>query len=173
MLGPNQQAPYAATNIHQVLERVRQLIETESQGHIEVDRDYDPSIPELEANAEQLIQACLNIAQNAWHALQQGTNEQPALTLRTRALRQFTIGNIRHRNVCRIDIIDNGPGIPEALQQTIFYPMVSGSGNGSGLGLTIAQYLVDRHQGLIEFSSEPGHTCFTLYLPFSQIDLED
>lgn len=70
--------------------------------------------------------------------------------------------------VCRIDIIDNGPGIPEDLKDTIFYPMISGSASGTGLGLTIAQHIVNQHQGLIQYQSHPGETCFTLFIPFDE-----
>ena len=94
--------------------------------------------------------------------------EDPRIILRTRHLRQFTIGAARHRLVMRIDIIDNGPGIPQTLLETIFYPMVSGRANGTGLGLSIAQDIVHQYQGLIECDSRPGQTTFSILLPVEQ-----
>lgn len=165
MMGPNQPQPFSAVNIHEVLERVRQLLLSESQGDIHIERDYDPSIPELEGNSEQLIQALLNIGLNAQQALTEATTCDAKIIIRSRTERQITIGNQRHRVACRIDIRDNGPGIPAALRDTIFYPMVSSKASGSGLGLTIAQHIVNQHRGLIEQHSSPGNTCFTIYIP--------
>lgn len=165
MLGPAKRNPLENTNIHEVLERVRQLIEVESDNKITVERDYDPSIPDLMADREGLIQATLNITRNAMSALHQGNVKSPRLTLSTRVLRQFTIGTVCHRLVCRIDIRDNGPGIPTELQDKIFIPMVSGHPNSSGLGLSISQSIINQHQGLIAFTSEEGDTCFTIYIP--------
>lgn len=165
MMGPNQPQPFSAVNIHEVLERVRQLLLSESQGDIHIERDYDPSIPELEGNKEQLIQALLNIGLNAQQALTEAGCANPKIVLRSRTERQITIGNQRHRVVCRIDISDNGPGIPAALRDTIFYPMVSSKASGTGLGLTIAQHIINQHQGLIEQHSSAGNTCFTIYIP--------
>ena len=167
MLGAPQKLTLEPLNVHQVIERVRQLVEAETGSIIDVTRDYDPSIPEFDADKEGLIQALLNIARNATHALLDQANPppQPSITLRTRAQRQLTLGNNRHRLVCRIDIIDNGPGIPEEIADTLFLPMVSGHADGSGLGLTIAQSIVTRHGGLISCGSEGGMTMFSIYLP--------
>lgn len=165
LLGPNQLAQYRPVNIHEVLERVASLVMAESKGRITCVRDYDPSIPDLQGDLDQLIQAVLNIARNAMQALEDSHNETPTIGLQTRVLRQFTVGDKRHNLVCRVTISDNGPGIPNDLLQTIFFPMVSGRAQGSGLGLSIAQSILNQHQGLIECSSEPGDTRFTLYLP--------
>jgi two-component system nitrogen regulation sensor histidine kinase GlnL len=156
-------------NIHEVVERVRNLVEAESEGGIEFIRDYDPSIPELPGDREQLIQAVLNMVRNAVEALRAAGTEQPRITLRTRTLRQFTIGSLRHRLVCKLDIIDNGPGIAPELREGIFFPMVSGRPDGSGLGLSISQSIINRHQGLIECDSQPGHTAFHIYLPLEPL----
>lgn len=166
MLGSNKLPSLTKTNIHEVLEHVASLIEAESQGNLTLVRDYDPSIPELLMDREQMIQAVLNIMRNAMQALV-GQSELglSRLTLRTRTLRQFTIGHVRHRLVVRIEIIDNGPGIPAELQNTLFYPMVSGRPDGTGLGLAITQNIVSQHQGLIECESHPGHTAFSIFLP--------
>ncbi len=169
MLGSNKLPSLAMTNIHEVLEHVASLIDAECQGSIILVRDYDPSIPEVLMDREQMIQAVLNIMRNAMQALA-GQNELGLgrLTLRTRTLRQFTIGHIRHRLVARIEIIDNGPGIPAELQNTLFYPMVSGRPDGTGLGLAITQNIISQHQGLIECESHPGHTVFSIFLPLEQ-----
>ena len=106
----------------------------------------------------------------AMQALLEAGTEDARVVMRTRALRQFTIGVQRHRLVLRVDIEDNGPGISQELQETIFYPMVSGRANGSGLGLSIAQSIISQHQGLIECDSEPGRTCFSLLLPMEPVD---
>ena len=170
MLGPNRALKLAHTNIHEVLERVKTLLEAESRGEITFRRDYDPSIPEFLGDKEQLIQAFLNIARNAMEAAYEQqrdeTNaEPPLITLRTRALRQFTIGHTRHRLVCRVDVIDNGPGIPADLLQNVFYPMISGRAAGTGLGLSITQSIIGQHHGLVECESEPGRTDFIIFLP--------
>jgi two-component system, NtrC family, nitrogen regulation sensor histidine kinase GlnL len=169
MLGSNKLPSLAMTNVHEVLERVGSLVEAESQGSITLVRDYDPSIPDVLIDREQMIQAVLNIVRNAMQAIG-GQNELRLgrITLRTRTLRQFTIGHIRHRLVTKIEIIDNGPGIPAELQETIFYPMVSGRADGTGLGLAITQNIISQHQGLIECESHPGHTVFSIFLPLEQ-----
>ena len=169
MLGSNKLPSLAMTNIHEVLERVASLIEAEAQGSITLVRDYDPSIPDLLIDREQLIQAVLNIVRNALQALSsQSDLRLGRISLRTRTLRQFTIGHTRHRLVVKMEIIDNGPGIPPELQETIFYPMVSGRPDGTGLGLAITQNIISQHQGLIECESHPGHTVFSIFLPLDQ-----
>jgi two-component system, NtrC family, nitrogen regulation sensor histidine kinase GlnL len=170
MLGSNKLPSLALTNVHEVLERVASLVEAESQGGIILVRDYDPSIPDLLIDREQMIQAVLNIVRNAMQAIATQKHDLGLgrITLRTRTLRQFTIGHTRHRLVARIEIIDNGPGIPQELQETIFYPMVSGRADGTGLGLAITQNIISQHQGLIECESHPGHTLFSIFLPLEQ-----
>ena len=161
MLGPNNVPRKERINIHQVVERVASLIEAEDHPELELQRDYDPSIPEFEADPALLIQALLNVARNAVEAL----DGRGRVTLRTRALRQFTIGPRRHRLVASIEVIDDGPGIPDDMKESLFYPMVTGRAEGTGLGLSIAQSLVNLHDGLIECESEAGETRFTLLLP--------
>lgn len=170
MLGSNSLLDFQSVNIHEVLERVRSLINAETNGSIKVVIDYDPSIPELSADKERLIQATLNIARNAMQALQSSkdTND-PTITLKTRTRRQFTIGNKRHKLVCHVTISDNGPGIPKELIDTIFLPMISGRAKGTGLGLSISQSMINHHQGLIECTSEPGCTTFDLFIPLQKL----
>jgi len=165
LLGPRTLPEITEVNIHAVLERVASLIDAESEGAIRLVRDYDPSIPELTGDAEQLIQAVLNVMRNSMQALLSNRIETPEIRLRTRALRQFTLASERHRLVCCVEVSDNGPGIPADILHKIFYPMVSGNPQGSGLGLSIAQSIINQHQGLIECTSEPGHTCFQLFIP--------
>jgi len=169
MLGSNKLPSLAMTNIHEVLERVCSLVDAESQGCITLVRDYDPSLPDVLIDREQMIQAVLNLVRNAMQAISsQNELRLGRITLRSRALRQFTIGHVRHRLVARVEIIDNGPGIPSELQDTLFYPMVSGRPDGTGLGLAITQNIISQHQGLIECESHAGHTAFSIYLPLEQ-----
>ena len=170
MLGSNKMLKRCETNIHEILERICTLIHAESVGQIKIIRDYDPSIPEFLGDKGQLIQAFLNMAKNALQALSERENEdiEGVITLRTRALRQFTIGHSRHRLVLRVEIMDNGPGIPKEAIQNIFYPMISGRPNGTGLGLSITQSILTKHEGLVECESKPGETKFIVYLPLEQ-----
>ncbi|OOZ42264.1 nitrogen regulation protein NR(II) [Solemya elarraichensis gill symbiont] len=161
MLGPRELPSFESIDLHEVLERVRQLVKAEGGNGITLVRDYDPSIPPLHADLNQMIQVFLNITRNAANVLQ----GEGSITLRTRIMRHYTIGTQCHRLVARIDIIDTGPGIPQGLQEQIFFPMVSGSAQGTGLGLSIAQSLVAAHKGLIECHSEPGKTTFSVFIP--------
>ncbi len=167
MLGPNKLLEREPTNIHEVLERIYSLINVEAQNTILIVRDYDPSIPEFLADKEQLIQVILNITRNAMQALlsYKENGHAAQITLKTRTIRQFTIGHTRHRLVLHISIIDNGPGIPEEIRESLFYPMVSGRAEGTGLGLSIAQSIVNQHEGIIECDCESGKTEFSIYLP--------
>ncbi len=163
LLGPNAKPSLAPLNVHEILEHVCQLIHVEAGERLQIDKDYDPSVPDIQGDRTQLIQAVLNIMRNAMEALH---NQHDAhLRVVSRSQRQFTIGSERHRLVCRVDIIDNGPGIPEELRQSLFVPMVSGRAEGSGLGLSISQSIVNRHGGLLDCASEAGNTRFSLYLP--------
>lgn len=166
MLGPRTASTWTNINIHEILEHVAAVIQAEVAGAIEIIKDYDPSIPELPADKEQLIQAALNIVRNAMQALQESDSLQNGeIVLRTRIQRRFTIGGKQYPLVVRVSIIDNGPGIPAEIVDDIFFPLVTGRAVGSGLGLAIAQDLVARHGGLIECLSETGHTEFSIYLP--------
>jgi two-component system nitrogen regulation sensor histidine kinase GlnL len=161
MLGPNKLPNKKAINIHEVLERVRQLVQAEGNSSLTIESDYDPSIPDLLADKDQLIQALLNIAKNAVQAL----NGIGNIIIKTRIHRQVTIGNKRYKLAVKCDIIDNGPGIHTDMMNQIFYPMITGRADGTGLGLSIAQALITQHNGLIECNSEPGNTVFSIFLP--------
>jgi two-component system nitrogen regulation sensor histidine kinase GlnL len=169
LLGPNRLPTYTMINLHQVLERVYALVSAEVGMQLRIERDYDPSIPEVYGDADQLIQALLNIVRNAARAV---TRQSGRILLRTRILRQFTVGHHCYRLVARIDVEDNGPGIPRHLRDRIFYPMSSTSAGGQGIGLSIAQSLVRQHGGLIECRSRPGQTVFSVFLPVEKPDVE-
>ena len=161
MLGPRERLESAPTNIHEVAEHVRQLIEAEAKGELTIERDYDPSLPDFLADAGQLTQAVLNLVRNA----RQACGDAGLITLRTRVLRQFTVGGNRHKLVCALQVSDDGPGVPEDLMPRLFLPMVTGNAQGTGLGLSIAQRIANQHGGLIQVQSAPGDTCFTMLIP--------
>ena len=165
LLGPQRPSQHVTQSIHQVAERVCQLVSMEKPDNVELIRDYDPSLPELAHDPDQIEQILLNITRNALQALGE---EGGTITLRTRTAFQITLHGVRYRLAARIDIEDSGPGVPAHLQDTLFYPMVSGREGGTGLGLSIARSLIDQHSGKVEFNSWPGHTEFSVYLPIRQ-----
>lgn len=168
LLGPNSLPQKRQFNLHQVIEKVQSVIVNDLAFSNQIIRDYDPSIPDLFADPDMLQQAILNIARNACQALQvknNAHNEYPAITFKTRIERQCVIKGVRHQLSAKLSIIDNGPGIPDNLKDTLFYPMVTSKRNGSGLGLSIAQTLTDYHNGKIEVQSYPGFTEFSFYIP--------
>ncbi len=162
MLGPNKLPKKQLLNIHDVIERVRTLVIAENPA-VEVWRDYDPSIPDLYGDNDQLIQSILNIVKNAVSAL--AKTADPKITLKTRVARQMTLGSKRHKLVAKIQVIDNGPGIPEEIREKIFFPMVTATEGGVGVGLSISQSLINKHNGLIQCESRPGKTVFTIWIP--------
>lgn len=166
LLVPHRVPKYESTNIHEVLERVRSLLLAESPENIQVSRDYDTSLPEFIGDREKLIQAVLNISRNAVQAmLAQANNKDALITFKTRSENQITLNKKRYRVAIKLEIIDNGPGIPPDLADKIFYPLVTGHEGGSGLGLALAQTFITQHHGMIDCKSQPGHTCFTILLP--------
>lgn len=165
LLGPNREPRTGSFNIHRILEHVIRLVEVESPGALAFERDYDPSLPELFGDEDQIIQAILNMVRNAGQSLAEAGTPAAQITLRTRVVRTFTIDGVKHRMVARIDIIDNGPGIEESMIDEIFYPMITTRADGSGLGLAITQSVIGQHGGVIECESQPGHTCFSVFLP--------
>ena len=153
-------------NIHEVCERVRALVVAEFPRGLRIERDYDISIPDFRGDREQLIQAVLNIAQNAALALESRREAGDArIILRSRISRQVTLGKQRYRLALELHIEDNGPGVAESIRDRIFFPLVSGREGGSGLGLTLARTFVQQHQGTVECESEPGRTIFKILLP--------
>jgi len=164
LLGPGGPPNKQPVNVHELLEYVVRIIEAEDQKQLTVHRDYDPGLPLIDLDRDQMVQALLNLARNAVAAL----GGHGTLTLRSRATTNFTIGNIRHRVIATIEIEDDGPGIPSDLQDSVFYPLVTSKPDGTGLGLPAAQELISRHGGLIEFESRPGRTVFLVRIPLDQ-----
>jgi two-component system nitrogen regulation sensor histidine kinase GlnL len=164
LLGPSRPPRRQSLNIHEVLEHVRKLLEAEAPGEVEVARDYDPSIPDLVGDREQLVQALLNLARNALQAV----GGRGRILLRSRARRQVTLSGTTHRLVAVMEVEDDGPGVPPELQEKIFYPMVTTRAGGSGLGLPIAQQLAHSHGGLVECRSRPGCTVFSMMVPLER-----
>jgi two-component system nitrogen regulation sensor histidine kinase GlnL len=163
LLTPHRLPSYRRTNIHELLARVASLVQAEFP-EVAIQSDFDISLPEFEADPEQLTQALLNIVRNAAESLQSITGAR-SIRLRTRVARSVTMAKRRFRLALAVSVEDNGPGVAEALRDRIFYPLVSGRVGGSGLGLTIAQTLVAQHNGTIECESVPGCTVFTILLP--------
>jgi two-component system, NtrC family, nitrogen regulation sensor histidine kinase GlnL len=169
MLGPGRPPSKQLINVHELLERVYHLLRSEAPEEVTIDRDYDPSLPPLTVDPNHIIQAMLNLGRNAIQALSGAAVHSPRLILRTRAANNASVGAQRHRLVASIQFEDNGPGVPSEIRDTIFYPLVSGRADGTGLGLGIAQDLVSRHGGLIEFDSAPGRTTFLISLPMDSV----
>lgn len=167
LLGPNQMPVLEMHNIHEVMEKVFQLVSMDNEKGIKLIRDYDPSIPDMEIDTEKLQQTLLNIIRNATQVL----DENGQITLKTRIATNQTINGEHVRLAVKLSIIDNGPGIPPHIQDTIFYPMVSGRADGTGLGLSIAQTLIHQHQGKLSCHSYPGHTQFNILLPLPKRNL--
>ncbi|OBT10157.1 two-component system sensor histidine kinase NtrB [Vibrio sp. UCD-FRSSP16_10] len=163
LLGPQRLGTKKPENVHVILEKVRQLVALEVGDNVRIQRDYDPSLPDIEMDCEQIEQALLNIVSNAAQILQ--GNSDALITLTTRTEHQVNIHGERVKLAAKIEIVDNGPGIKPELLDTLFYPMVSGREGGTGLGLSISQNLVDQHHGKIDVDSWPGKTTFTVYLP--------
>lgn len=153
----------SSLNIHKVLEHVCKLVLAEQPEGLEVKRDYDPSLPDILGDQQQLIQVFINIVRNAMEAFENAGQ----LTVRTRAERQVTLGKKRYRSAAKVEIEDNGPGIPHHIFDQIFFPMISGKPKGEGLGLTIVRQIINRHNGSVTFASRPGLTCFTVLLKFA------
>ena len=168
LLGPGGPSNKQPVNVHELLEYVVRLVEAEDQRKLSIRRDYDPGLPLIDLDRDQMVQAFLNLVQNAIAAL----DGQGTITLRSRAVTNFTIGNRRHRVIASIEIEDDGPGIPADLQESVFYPLVTSRPEGTGLGLPGAQELLSRHNGLIEFESRPGRTVFQVRIPLEQTERE-
>ncbi len=161
MLGPFGPPRTRLISVHEICEYVYPLLRSEAPAGVSIERDYDPSLPDGHFDRNEIIQALLNIARNALQALA-GSGK---LVLRTRVLSNRTIGTHRHRLVACVQVQDDGPGVPEDMQETLFMPLVTSKAEGTGLGLSVAQDMVERHQGVIEFESRPGRTVFSILLP--------
>ena len=166
LLGPGGPANKQPVNVHELLEYVVRIVAAQDEKSLAFRRDYDPGLPLIALDRDQMVQAFLNLVSNAATAL----DGQGTITLKSRAVSNFTIGNIRHRVIASIEIEDDGPGIPPELQDSVFYPLVTSRADGTGLGLPVAQELLSRHGGLIEFESRPGRTVFLVRIPLQQAE---
>ncbi|MFY9314605.1 MAG: nitrogen regulation protein NR(II) [Burkholderiales bacterium] len=169
LLTPRRAVQVAQVNIHEVLERVRSLVQAEFPAGVTILRNYDPSVPDIVGDKEQLIQAVLNVVRNAAQALLSEANRGRggSIVLRTRTARQVTIARKRHKLALELQVVDDGPGVPEEIRDRVFNPLVSGREGGSGIGLALVQTYVQNHGGVVEFDSRPGRTVFTLLLPLA------
>ncbi|HEU4662807.1 MAG TPA: ATP-binding protein [Dokdonella sp.] len=152
----------ARVNVHEVVERVAALATTAADAPLRLRRDYDPSLPAVRVDADRLVQALLNLVRNA---LEAGARE---LVLRTRAEHAARIGERAVRLAARIDVVDDGRGVPAELADTLYEPLVSGRPDGSGLGLALAREIAREHGGDLGHASRPGATVFSLLLPVSE-----
>jgi two-component system nitrogen regulation sensor histidine kinase GlnL len=168
LLGPGGPLNKEPLNVHELLEYVVRIIEAEDNRSLSIRRDYDPGLPMIDLDRAQMVQAILNLLRNAVAAL----DGHGTITLRSRAVMNFTIGDVRHRVIASVEIEDDGPGIPLDLQASIFYPLVTSRPDGTGLGLPAAQELLSRHGGMIEFESRPGRTVFIMRIPLTRPDNE-
>ncbi|GAB6034485.1 nitrogen regulation protein NR(II) [Galenea microaerophila] len=162
MLGPELNMEKQPENIHYLIRYVLEVLESSKPKNVAIKLDYDASIPEIEIAFEPMVQALMNIILNAYQAMEKHGG---ILTIQTRVERKFTLGNATHPLVAVISITDEGEGIPPEMFDSIFYPMVTSKKAGTGLGLPVSQNIVRAHDGLIVASSEPGETCFKIYLP--------
>ncbi|MFE0501050.1 nitrogen regulation protein NR(II) [Lysobacter soli] len=159
LLTPAPPRPHAPLNIHAVLERVLRLAESDAGWAVRLVRDYDPSLPEFAGDSDRLMQAVWNLVRNAIEA------GAANVTLRTRAEHAVRIADAVHPIALRLEIVDDGRGVPDELTERLFLPLVSGRAEGSGLGLALAQQVAREHRGSLAYRSRPGHTVFTLLLP--------
>ena len=166
VMGSREQLKPSLLNIHEVLEHVFHLITVKSKEKLSVDRFYDPTLPEIVADKEQLIQAVLNIVMNAVEA--QKKSKKIEIGFITQFERSITINRKMYRQVMNIRIWDNGPGVPEKIKDVIFDPLITGRPEGTGLGLSITQEIIQRHNGAVKLEEINGKTCFSIYLPYTE-----
>lgn len=164
LLGPGHQPSKTQINVHEVLEHVAKIAESEAP-HLQIGRDYDPSLPEFAFDRDQMTQALLNLVRNA----SQATDAKGRIVLRTRVLTNAILNQTQHRLIACIEVQDNGPGVPDDVAETLFYPLVTSREEGTGLGLPVAQELVSRHGGMVEYDSAPGLTVFSVMLPIDEV----
>jgi two-component system nitrogen regulation sensor histidine kinase GlnL len=158
-----------AVNIHRVLEHVRRLAQTGFAENVRFQENYDPSLPPVWGNRDQLIQVVLNLVKNAAEALAGAAVAHPEIVLSTgfqHGMRIAVPGTSERLNLpLYVAIRDNGPGIPEDIRPHLFEPFVTSKSSGSGLGLSLVAKIIGDHGGLIEVDSKPGRTEFRLHLP--------
>ncbi len=172
ILTPAKKPQLEQFNIHEALERVLNLVDVENLNKVNVNKDYDPSIPELFGDKNLFIQAVLNICQNAIHACV-NSNTKPEISIKTGITFRQPINGHIYSTLTLIKISDNGPGIDEEIKDQIFFPMVSAKENGSGLGLSIAQDIVRVHGGSIHYERKEDITSFFIMIPINQNQIKE
>jgi len=156
-------------NIHQVIDRVHQIAKHGFAKSVHFDKQYDPSLPDVQGNRDQLIQVFLNLVKNAAEAVPQNGGEIVLKTAYQHGVRFAMPGNQSHVHLpLAIIVQDNGPGIPEDLAEHLFDPFVTTKSSGSGLGLAMVAKIIDDLGGVIDFDSRPGRTAFRVLLPMSK-----
>jgi two-component system nitrogen regulation sensor histidine kinase GlnL len=165
VMGSQDQLNLTVINIHEVLEHVIELARVGSVNQSNFIREYDPTLPEITVDKEQLIQAVLNIVINALQA-QRKEDQNAVIGIVTRFERFVTINQKTHRKVLKIMIWDEGPGVAVDLLDSLFDPLVTDRPEGSGLGLSITQEIIQRHEGQVMLEDHDGRTCFSIYLPY-------
>ena len=168
VMGSRDQLKPQYLNIHEVLEHVVHLVSVKSSKQINIKRFYDPALPEIKADKEQLIQAMLNIVVNGINA--QEDCKDIKLGFITQFERFVTLNQKMHRQVLKIKIWDNGPGVPHEIRNSLFDPLITGRPEGTGLGLSITQEIIQRHKGMVQLENHHGKTCFSTYLPYLSDD---
>ncbi|MDQ7248019.1 two-component system sensor histidine kinase NtrB [Dongia sedimenti] len=174
MLSDERPAPMSPVNIHEVLNHVRRLATAGFARHVGFREDYDPSLPPVWGNRDQLIQVFLNLVKNAAEACPEhggsivmATQFVPGLRLGDR------FSGPRPRLALTVRIQDNGAGIPSHIRDGLFDPFVTGRVGGKGLGLALAAKIIAEHDGVIEFESQPRRTVFSISLPLADAEPAD
>lgn len=158
LLGSRTRMGTRAVNVHAMLERVAELMHAE-RTDVQIMRDYDPSLPALHGDPDRLLQVLLNLTRNAIEA------NARHIVLRSRAEAGLRNASGQGVPAIRIEVEDDGEGVPAAIEANLFEPMVSGRADGSGLGLALAREVAREHGGELMFQRKPGATCFVLVLP--------
>ena len=154
-------------NVHSILEKIPNFVDSLNLADVSVQRDYDPSIPLLNVDDNLLGQVFYNLARNSVEAID-SSKKGNKIILRTRIIYETFINKTFHKSACLIEISDNGPGIPDDLIDSIFFPLVSTKEITSGLGLAIARGIINQHKGEIDCLSNSKGTTFSVILPIEE-----